>query len=242
VEHPEEDVVALNFASAKNPGGGFLKGSQAQEESLARASAIYSCLHQDRVEIFYKENSQDKTCLYTHNIIYSPKVPVFKDDNDVLLDEPYCCSFITAPAVNASHAVERVGVDRVRTTMLERIDRVLGIVAGQGHKVVVLGAWGCGVFGNTVQEVAKYFRDYLNVTDAKYKNTFSHIFFAIPDQRKLVDLQKYFESQDQYTEAVARKLPPRDNNRKNNDDRRNYNNNNERKKKRLEKETHVNKN
>ncbi len=35
-------VLALNFASAKNPGGGFLKGSQAQEESLARASGLYA--------------------------------------------------------------------------------------------------------------------------------------------------------------------------------------------------------
>ena len=40
-------VVCLNFASAKNPGGGFLGGSQAQEETLARASAIYPCLTND---------------------------------------------------------------------------------------------------------------------------------------------------------------------------------------------------
>src|SRR3954447_14311888 len=32
------DVAALVFASAKNPGGGFLGGAEAQEESIARAS------------------------------------------------------------------------------------------------------------------------------------------------------------------------------------------------------------
>ncbi|PQO25765.1 TIGR02452 family protein [Blastopirellula marina] len=44
VERKLDGVLCLNFASAKNPGGGFLGGSQAQEESLARSSALVKTL------------------------------------------------------------------------------------------------------------------------------------------------------------------------------------------------------
>ncbi len=35
-------VAAVNFASARNPGGGFLRGAKAQEEDLARCYALYT--------------------------------------------------------------------------------------------------------------------------------------------------------------------------------------------------------
>ena len=46
VDEGRSKILCLNFASAMYPGGGFLEGSQAQEESLARASSLYECLLQ----------------------------------------------------------------------------------------------------------------------------------------------------------------------------------------------------
>jgi uncharacterized protein (TIGR02452 family) len=78
-EIDEDRVGVLNFASAKNPGGGFLNGANAQEESLARSSSLYSALDQARFSTgFYGYNRRVRTCIYSHRIIYSPKVIVFK--------------------------------------------------------------------------------------------------------------------------------------------------------------------
>ena len=87
----ENRVLSLSFASAKNPGGGFLGGSQAQEESLARASGLYPCLL--RHEDYYRANRQCGTLLYTDHAIHTPSVPVFRDDNDQLLENPYATGF-----------------------------------------------------------------------------------------------------------------------------------------------------
>lgn len=97
-------MLALNFASARHPGGGFLGGSQAQEESLARASGLSPCLNQ--FQEMYDTNQRFSSCLYTDHMIYAPDVPVFRDDDDRLLEEPFLVSILTAPAVNAG-AVRR---------------------------------------------------------------------------------------------------------------------------------------
>ena len=78
-------VVCLNFASAKNPGGGFLGGSQAQEESLARSSALYPSIVQ--MEEMYKFNKRLGTCLYSDYMIFSPEVPVFRADDGGVEEE-----------------------------------------------------------------------------------------------------------------------------------------------------------
>ncbi|MBV9926138.1 MAG: TIGR02452 family protein [Acidobacteria bacterium] len=175
------DVLCLNFASAKNPGGGFLSGSQAQEESLARSSALYASLT-SRPEM-YEFNRRVGTCLYSDHMIYSPRVPVFRDDEGRLLEEPYRVSFITAPAVNAGavRRNERNDAGAILPTMRRRLGRVLWVAALQGHTALVLGAWGCGVFRNEPAEVARLFAEALG-PGGPFRECFRQIVYAVYDK------------------------------------------------------------
>ena len=167
-------VVALNFASARHPGGGLLSGARAQEESLCRASGLYACLNNDPM---YRHHAPMPGGMYTNYAIYSPAVPVFRDDDGDLLDEPYPCSFITSPAVNAG-AVRDHERGRVEGEMRKRVEKVLAVAAGHGHDAVVLGAWGCGVFRNDPEVVAGLFREAL-VT--RFAGVFEVVALAVLD-------------------------------------------------------------
>jgi uncharacterized protein (TIGR02452 family) len=169
-------VAALNFASAKNPGGGFLTGAQAQEESLARASGLYAMLLDDPM---YDHHRARKDPMYTTWVIYSPDVPVFRLVDGRLLDEPYLCSFLTSPAVNVGalrHRDDRH--DEIGRVMQERVERVLGVAALHGHETLVLGAWGCGVFRNDPAQIAGLFRDALA---GPFRGAFARVVFAVLD-------------------------------------------------------------
>jgi uncharacterized protein (TIGR02452 family) len=170
-------VAALNFASARQAGGGWLSGAQAQEESLARASALIPCIAGDPMDA---RHAQLRDALYTSSAIYSPDVPVFRDDDGQLRDEPYLVAFITAPAVNAEVVRER---DRSRradviATMRERVARVLAIAATHGHDALVLGAWDCGVFQNDPAAIAALFAAALH---EPFQGAFATVVFAVLD-------------------------------------------------------------
>lgn len=170
--------LVLNFASAKNAGGGFLNGARAQEESLARSSALYACL---RTSGMYAHHRASGDCMYTDWMIHSPAVPVFRDDESgALLEEPYDCAFLTSPAPNAGVVLQRDASrrDDVTRVMTSRIGRALAICAAEGHESLVLGAWGCGVFGNDPAVVARAFGAEL---EGRFAGVFDQVVFAVLD-------------------------------------------------------------
>lgn len=168
-----DGLVVLNFASARNVGGGWLDGANAQEESLCRASSLAATLETQAG--YYKANRACSTALYTDLTIVSRGVTFFRDDAGTLLGKPTVATVITCPAPNAGAllgTVSRVYGDNaaaraareapvrgeVREALRRRARNVVLIASHLGCKHLILGAWGCGVFRNEPEEVAEAFR------------------------------------------------------------------------------------
>ena len=172
-----ESVGVLNFASARHPGGGFIKGASAQEEALARATALYPCLTCPAAAPYYETNSQKAVKgIYTDAIIHSPNVPLLRHESGKPLAAPLPISIVTCPAPNlgAMKGAERAA--EARDAILRRMEKVLAILAADNVDTIVLGAWGCGVFKHDPQAIAKHWRKLL---ETKFAGAFKRVIFAV---------------------------------------------------------------
>ncbi|MEU3403655.1 TIGR02452 family protein [Streptomyces sp. NPDC006670] len=172
-------VAVLNFASARNPGGGYGRGAKAQEEALCRASALYETLLE--APEYYEVHRAGRSTFYTDRVIHSPGVPVFRDDRGDLLETPFRAGFLTSPAPNAG-TIRRQEPERapeIPAALVRRAGRVLEVAALHGYRALVLGAWGCGVFRNDPAEVAEAFRTQLTT---RFTGTFAQVAFAVLDR------------------------------------------------------------
>jgi uncharacterized protein (TIGR02452 family) len=186
----KSNIVALNFASARNQGGGFLSGAVAQEEDLCRCSGLYPCLLTK--PMFYNKNVQCDDTFYTDGIIYSPNVPFFRDENNIFIDFPFFTSIITCPAPNLREVNKGANIDKIKATIEQRTIKILKAAYLNGHKNIILGAWGAGAFGNDPEMIAEGFK--MALTKAPY---FEHVCFAIydnrPEQPVLNTFKKYLD-------------------------------------------------
>ncbi len=187
-----QDLVLLNYASARNPSGGFINGAKAQEEDLARCSGLYLC--QLRQPAYYEENRLHDSLLYTDHLIYSPKVPWFRKRSRELLDEFFLASVITAPAPNAGQLLRRDpnAQAEIESVLRRRAGYVLAVARNNGHRSLLLGAWGCGVFCNDASMVADAFGQWLE--SPQFLGCFDRVIFAIYDSSKHKDTLHAFQS------------------------------------------------
>ncbi|MSQ82910.1 MAG: TIGR02452 family protein [Myxococcales bacterium] len=163
--------LALNFANGLHPGGGFLHGARAQEEVLCRSSALFATLDGDPMYAAHKARPQPDSSAWA---IYSPDVPFFRSDDGTALAEPWLLSVLTC----AAPVAQVIGQPASGDLLAERIARALAISHAFGHRELVLGAWGCGAFGNDPERTA---RDFKSALLDVFAGAFDQVVFAIAD-------------------------------------------------------------
>lgn len=168
-------IAALNFASFKNPGGMFINGSSAQEEMLCHESNLYNILCDGYiVENFYKPNMKKlNNGMYTNSSVLTPDVLFLRNEEYVF------CDVITCAAPNASTAkrYHLVSDDQINQSLHERTEAVLCTASVANTDVLILGAFGCGVFGNDPTTVASMFLEEITGT---FNGVFDTVIFAVP--------------------------------------------------------------
>ena len=172
--HKEDKTAILNFASYKNPGGKFLDGSSAQEESLCHSSFLFNVLKE--FENYYAYNRKHlNRALYTDRALYSPDVRFWT--NDKLYTDTFDVITCAAPNIGAARKYQDVSKEENTEVLRQRLCFIRDIVAEHGVNVLIAGAFGCGVFRQEPKEVAQLFLDVFR------RSSVSTIWFPIPDDR-----------------------------------------------------------
>ena len=193
------NVTVLNFASSRNPGGGVANGSRAQEECLCRCSTLYPCLScKDAFELFYDVHRKELDTLYNDDIIFTPQVVVFKSDEEVPANLPlkdrFYVNVITcaAPNINAYIASgNALSEETLRSVFKKRMKKILEAAAANRTDALILGAFGCGAFGNDALLVAECWKEVL----PEFMHDFKAVEFAVycaRDNKNYMDFRRVF--------------------------------------------------
>ncbi|KAM5344469.1 hypothetical protein ACJ41O_013005 [Fusarium nematophilum] len=151
-------VAILNMASPLSPGGGFLNGAGSQEESLCMRTTLLPSLKDE----YYR--------LPELAAVFTPDVLVFRDEPaDEVLDKKdrwfvdcVTAAMLRGPEIEVSDLGRGSYADeKDRELVLQKMKMVMRICQAKGIRRVVLGAWGCGAYGNPVAEVAGAWRKVL---------------------------------------------------------------------------------
>ena len=202
-------VCVLNFASFVTPGGGVLRGTTAQEESVCRVTSLYPAISDQSVSCFYDNHKKKITDGLvgrdnTDDCIYTPNVLCFREDSfecTMLPEEEwYEISVITCAAPDQRYCGGEREYHPSDAKQLfdfeKRIKRILTIAAMYKTEVLILGAFGCGVFGNSPFIVAKAFEKQLT----QFKHHFETVEFAVYCRNKSDENYRAFLSIDSVEE------------------------------------------
>lgn len=165
----KEGILVLNFANAGHPGGGVRNGATAQEEDLCRKSSLLFSLESMQARRFYNYNQNEMSNFGTDAVIITPRVEIIRDDDNNFLEDSVVVAVMTCAAPNVCGGIAGLAQEEYEAILYRRIMRMLLVAASRGYNNLVLGAWGCGAFGNDPKLMSDLFKKAARETDGLFE-------------------------------------------------------------------------
>ena len=204
-------ILVLNLANAVHPGGGVRRGARAQEEDLCRSSSLLLSLESKAARKYYDYNESLHSKMGSDALMITPQVEIIRDEKGELLDDTVVVSVVTCAAPMVTYGKEGMSDAAYEQMMYDRIMGMLKCVAYLGYRNLVLGAWGCGAFGNDAAVISDLFYKALRELDyngRRHKDLFRRIDFAVldrtGDQYNFREFYRNFGGENFYREEKQR--------------------------------------
>ena len=172
-----DKVLALNFANATIPGGGYLRGASAQEEAICRQTTLYSSLSSPAASVVYSYNRQHDLPFGSKYVLLSPVVTAFRNDSMQLSPPAKPFAVITSAAPNLYGQACEKSQSAIDEAMKHKMRCLFAVALDGGYDTLILGAWGCGAFGHIAANVAGAVKEVL--VDEGFDRFFGRIVFSV---------------------------------------------------------------
>ena len=184
----EKPVLVLNFANPHRPGGGIRSKPGTQEEHLCVKTTVLCSLETEGAWPFYQANLDCGTQAQTDAVLFSPNTVVIRNSDLSLREDPFPVAVMTVSAPIASR-MEEEELFNLESILRNRIRGMLRAAAAEGYSRLVLGAWGCGNFGNDPELVARLFHDNLM---GNFEEVAMAVFDNSEEQHRYSCFEKFF--------------------------------------------------
>lgn len=178
--NPNSQICVLNFANPVVPGGSYQNGQPSQEASLCLHTLLYPTL--DGNEMYTANRRAANDMEGSDVMIYSPNVSVLRDEYYKELVHPFKVNVISATPVD-NRKYEVVAGQKI---MERRIRKIINLAAYKHADVLILGAFGCGVYKNDPKKISKCFYNILEVEGMK--SHFSQVIIPVSEDPLIFDI------------------------------------------------------
>lgn len=184
-KYSTNNIAVLNLANPFRPINRIRTGRCTQEEDLCNRSTLLCSLYSKDALKYYNYNQNCNDPNQSTAMIISPNVEIVKDKIGNNLSESHVVSVVTcaAPITDDTKRSEA----EYNSLVYRRILSLLCCIAFHKYEYLVLGAWGCGAFGNDAKVISTLFKKAIfedKIDGIKLSKCFKRIDFAILDYSK----------------------------------------------------------